>query len=763
MDLRDKLKDAIRERGLAMTLQESEKLAGYVGRMPTPLELHLFDTMWSEHCSYKSSKPVLKQLPTEAANVVVGPGEDAGIVRFCTCDGVDWDLVVAHESHNHPSQVLPVEGAATGIGGIVRDVYCMGAKVTGSLDLLRFGNPTGVSGERARAICRGVIEGIWKYGNALGVPNLGGDTRFHEGYDDNCLVNVVALGFVRHDRIAHSFVPEDAHTEQYVLILAGKSTDDTGFGGATFASADLSDSTEKGAVQVADPFLKRVLSEANRTVLDKLFEKEIPFGFKDLGAGGIACVTSELAAHGGLGIQVDLDEVPVSIQGLPPEVIACAETQERYGLAIPESIAEEVLEIYNSSFELPRLFPGGGASIIGRFTKDPVYRVVHRGIEVAFAPIHCITEGIVYNREWKPSPIPVIEPDSRPVDPPSDLKKMLFSLDGASRSPIWSYYDSEVQGTTHFRPGEADACVTVPISGCKAGLAVSGDGNPWFGQLEPFLAGAHAVGEAVRNVVATGAVPIAATDCLNYGNPEKPDVFWQFRRGVEGIAHACRNLGLESEGEHPLPIVSGNVSFYNQSSSGGSIPPSPIVAVFGRIDDFTTATDLSLKNPGNIIILIGPREDELGGSLFYRSCLEHSGGKVPLFRGEFEYEMARFVLDCAEAGISQSVHDISEGGLALAAVEVALATRKDARRGVVLDKGFADPVTLYSETPGYLIEMSPEDWEGISAKPDFAAVVGKVTADFSVSSESWKLELSEVLEEHSTLLDRIIWREELSE
>ncbi|MCK4534886.1 MAG: hypothetical protein KAT81_05085, partial [Syntrophobacterales bacterium] len=517
MDLRDKLKKVIRERNLAMTLPEAEKLAGYVGRIPTPLEFHLFDTMWSEHCSYKSSKSVLKQLPTQASNVVVGPGEDAGIVRFCTFNGVEWDLVVAHESHNHPSQVLPVEGAATGIGGIVRDVYCMGAKVTGSLDLLRFGDPTGASGEGTRAICRGVVEGIWKYGNALGVPNLGGDTRFHEGYDDNCLVNVVALGFVRHDRIAHSFVPEEAHSEQYVLILAGKPTDDTGFGGATFASADLSDSTEKGAVQVADPFLKRVLSEANRMVLDMLFEKEIPFGFKDLGAGGIACVTSELAAHGGLGILVDLDKVPISIQGLPPEVIACAETQERYGLAVPESVAQEILDIYNISFELPRLFPGASASIIGRFTEDPVYRVVHRGIEVAFAPVHCITEGVVYDRESKPSPVEVIEPDSRPVDPPSDMKKMLLSLDGASRSSIWSYYDSEVQGTTHFRPGEADACVTVPIRGCRAGLAVSGDGNPWFGQLEPYLAGAHAVGEAVRNVVATGAVPIAATDCLNYG------------------------------------------------------------------------------------------------------------------------------------------------------------------------------------------------------------------------------------------------------
>ncbi len=761
MNLRDELKEAIRHRSLAMTLEEAEKLAGYVGRMPTPLELHLFDTMWSEHCSYKSSRSVLKLLPTHASSVVVGPGEDAGIVKFTDHDGYSWDLVVAHESHNHPSQVLPVEGAATGIGGIVRDVYCMGARVTGSLDLLRFGDPLGDSGEKTRAICRGVVEGIWKYGNALGVPNLGGDTRFHEGYDDNCLVNVVSLGFVRHDRIVHSFVPPQAHEEQYVLILVGKPTDDTGFGGATFASADLEDESEKGAVQVADPFLKRVLSEANLDVLDFLFDRGIKFGFKDLGAGGIACVTSELAAHGNLGIEVNLDLVPVSIHDLPSEVIACAETQERYGLAVPERISAEVLEIYNEKYEMPRLFPGAGATVIGTFTAEPFYRVLHRGREVANTPVEYITEGIIYDRNWEPSPVPMIEPDFRPCDPPLDLKRMLLSVDGASRSPVWSYYDSEVQGTTHFRPGEADACVTVPLPGCRAGLAVSGDGNPWIGELDPFLAGAHAVGEAVRNVVATGATPIAATDCLNYGNPEKADVFWQFRQGVEGIAAACSELGLE--GEDPLPIVSGNVSFYNQSSNGGAIPPSPIVAVFGRIDDFTKSTDISLKTSGNLIILVGDRKDELGGSLYYRTCIGHRGGRVPAFRGKLERDMARFVLKCCEAGISEAVHDISDGGMILAAAEMAIASRPDARRGILFDTDMLDSVELYSETPGYLIEMSRESWDAIENKPEFLSVAGKVTDEFSIAASRWRMDLMEILEDHANRLDRIIWREEVAE
>ncbi len=762
MDLSEELKDAIRRRNLAMKPEEAEKLAGYVGRMPTPLEFHLFDTMWSEHCSYKSSREYLKQLPTRGPRVVLGPGEDAGIVAFTRHEGVEWDLVVAHESHNHPSQVLPVEGAATGIGGIVRDVYCMGATVTGSLDLLRFGDPLGPSGERCRAICRGVVEGIWKYGNALGVPNLGGDTRFHPGYDDNCLVNVVALGIVRRDRIVHSYAPPEAHDEQYVLVLAGKPTDDTGFGGATFASSDLEDESEKGAVQVADPFLKRVLSEANAAVLEYLFDKDISFGFKDLGAGGIACVTSEMAAHGGLGIVVELDRVPVSIPDLPSEVIACAETQERYGLAIPERVAREVIAIYNERYELPRLFPGAGATLIGTFSSDPSYRVMHRGDEVANAPVSCITEGVVYRRESRPAPVTVVEPEHRPCSPPKDLVTMLHSVDGAGRSPVWSYYDSEVQGNTLFRPGEADACVTLPVPGCPAGLAVSGDGNPWYGRLDPFLAGAHAVGEAFRNVVASGAVPLAATDCLNYGNPEDPEVFWQFRQGVEGIALACGKLGLVDEGA-PLPIVSGNVSFYNQSSSGGAIPPSPIVAVFGRVDDPSRATDISLKEPGNLIVLVGNRVDELGGSLYYRECLGHHGGKVPDFRGDLERAMARFVLECAREGISRSAHDISEGGLLMAAAEMSMATRPDARRGVHLEGPAEDPVYLYSETPGYLLEIAPEDWEAMREKPEFVSVAGRVTGEFSVASHGWNISLEDPAARHDDLLDRMIWREEAAE
>lgn len=752
------LEEAIKKRNLSMTLEEAERLAGFVGRLPTPLEFHLFDTMWSEHCSYKSSREILRTLPTKASQVVLGPGEDAGVVKFCSFQDVEYDLVVAHESHNHPSQVLPVEGAATGIGGIVRDVYCMGARVIGSLDILRFGNPTGKSGEKVRSVARGVVEGIWKYGNALGVPNLGGDTVFDSGYDENCLVNVVAIGLVRHERVVHSFVPESAKNQQYVLILVGKPTDNTGFGGATFASADLEEKSEMKAVQVADPFLKRVLSEANMAVLDMLFSRSMKFGFKDLGAGGIACVSSEMAAQGGLGIVVDLNSVPVSMENLSPEIIACAETQERYGLAVPETIAQEVLDIYNRDYELTRLFPGGGAAIIGEFTKDKYYRVLRNGKEVACAPIHTITEGIIYKREEKPVAIDVSQPVERQFSPEKHLRQMLLSVEGCSRKPVWSYYDSEVQGNTHLRPGEADSMVVVPVPGCPVGLAVSAAGNPYYGRYDPYLAGAHAVGEAVRNVVTTGAIPIAATDCLNYGNPEVGEVFWQFRRGVDGISAACRELGLNGKSGEPIPIVSGNVSFYNQSSGGKAIPPSPVVAVFGRIDDFTKSCDITLKKKGNLLILVGKREDELGGSLFYRVCLKQTGGNVPSFRGNIESNLARFVLECISSGIVESAHDISEGGMLIAAAEMALVSGEACSLGIRFKDGISDVVSLCSETPGYLLEISPGAWETLS-KPPFVKHVGFVTDEFSISGESWKLDLGEIVSDYEDLLARIIWRE----
>jgi len=734
-------------------MDEALKVAEFVGRMPTPVELHLFDTMWSEHCSYKSSRRLLGTLPTTSPDVVLGPGEDAGIFRFASIDGTGWDIVVAHESHNHPSQVLPVEGAATGVGGIVRDVYCMGARVTGVMDLLRFGDPAGPAGAKARAIVRGVVSGIWQYGNALGVPNLGGDTTFHPGYDENCLVNVVAFGAVRHDSIVHSRVPAAAASEPYVLILMGKPTDSTGFGGATFASADLEDGSLH-AVQVADPFLKRVLTEANFAALALLAGEGVEFGFKDLGAGGIACVSSELAASGGMGVDLDLDRVPVSRDDLPPEVIACSETQERYGLAVPERLAERIVSIYNEEYALPALHPGAGAAVIGKFTAGDEYRVSFRGGEAACASVEAITRGIYHERPWAGSTPAPVEPQTRPFSCPLDIRAMALSLAACSRRPVFSYYDSEVQGTTVFRPGEADSCVSIPVPGCPSGLAAAGGGSPWIGALDPYLAGTSAVSEAVRKIVATGATPLAATDCLNYGSPEKPEVMWQFRRGVEGIADACRALGFS--GGSPLPIVSGNVSFYNQTAGGKAIPPSPIVAVFGRIGVAARAVDMSLKRPGDLLVLFGPRRDELGGSLFYREILRYPGGRPPSFEGGLEKEMALAVLDWAGRGLVSACHSVGEGGICMTAIEMALATAPSLRCGLDLRIG-PDPVELCAENTGYLLEVAPDL---VPELPPFSSVIGRVTDDFSLSGEGWRLDLGDIEARWMDLLASVVWREE---
>lgn len=418
----EQLREEMEKHGLLMKVSEARKIVVLLDRNPTIVEAHLFNTTWSEHCSYKSSKEILKKyLPTNAPNVILGPEEDAGIIELCVHNGERYGIVIGHESHNHPSQVVPNEGAATGIGGVVRDVYCMGAEVVGVCDPLRFGDPDGEHKFRVREIANGVVEGIWQYANPLGVPNLGGDVFFDKCYDDNCLVNVVAIGVVKADEVIHSKVPQDAKDEPYVIVLVGKPTDDSGFGGAAFASVILdeeADTQNKGAVQVPDPFLKRVLSEANKEVLKVAKAQNVTVGFKDLGAGGIAGVTSEICAAADFGVIVNLDDVPVSIQNLRPEVIACSETQERYAWAVPKSFVDTILKIYNEDFELPHIYYGACATVIGEITAEKDYILIHNGEEVCRADVHTITSGIVYNR-------PAAKPTKAVMEPVFDMPEVV--------------------------------------------------------------------------------------------------------------------------------------------------------------------------------------------------------------------------------------------------------------------------------------------------------------------------------------------------
>ena len=752
--------DELRGHGLRLTVAEARHLARLIGRNPTKVEATIFDIMWSEHCSYKSSRHLLKKyLPTQARNVVLGPGEDAGIIKLCEHEGEAYCLVVAHESHNHPSQVMPFEGAATGIGGIVRDVYCMGADVYAVMDALRFGDPHGPHRNKVREVASGVVSGIWQYGNALGVANMGGDVCFDPCYDENCLVNVIAVGVVKERGIVRSRVPAGAAREDYDLILFGKPTDASGFGGAAFAS-DVLDSDElsgsKAAVQVPDPFLKRILAEANKKMLELVHSRGLEVGFKDLGAGGIACATSEIAAAGGFGALIDLSRVPVEApktgRGLPPEVIVCSETQERFVLAVPSSVTEEILRIYNDEYELPHIYHGARAVVIGSVTRDGEYRIVggadggaDGGAASAAAPsflcevkADVITSGISVRRESRPPDALECEPE---FAPPEDLDEFLLGLvecpNGASRWPIFSFYDCEVGGRTVVRPGDADAGVFAPLPGSPVGVAVSADGVPSYGKISPYWAGAHAVAESMRNVACVGAAPRALSDCLNFGSPEDPEVFYSFEEALKGIGDAARRIGqvdlTDGSAAEPVPIVTGNVSFYNQTAAGKAVAASPIVACYGVMRDYSKAVTMGLKLRGSQLLLIGQRYDELGGSLYYERLLGCVGRNVPVVRFDAERSAMRLVLDAIERGLLEACHDVSSGGLAMTLAEMCMAGRDPLGAGVDIDavagtagagarrsdpshgacssrtNGLRYDMKLFSESPGFVVEVAPRN------------------------------------------------------
>jgi phosphoribosylformylglycinamidine synthase len=734
-----------RDLGLNLTAGEVDQLRANIGREPTVTELFLFDVMWSEHCSYKSSRALLrKYLPTESARVILGPGEDAGVVRLAESAGISYVLVVAHESHNHPSQIIPVEGAATGIGGIVRDVYCMGADVVGVMDALRFGDPAGPNGERTREIVEGVVRGIWEYGNALGVPNVGGDVYFDSRYDDNCLVNVVALGVAREEEIIRSCVPPEGAREPYVLVLVGKPTDMSGLGGATMASRILDGEVEGnvGAVQIHDPFLKRMLTEANKAALRMLRERGIPVGFKDLGAGGIACATSEMAGAGGFGAKVDLGKVHVAVEGLEPYAIACSETQERYCLAVPARVADEVLRIYNEDYELPHIYRGARASVIGEVDESKQYLMTWRGEPVVDVFVDLINEGISYEREKAP-PAPPAE--AIEVPEVSDFNRALLDvmrhLSIASRHYIYRHYDSEVRGEAVLRPGEADAGVTA-IPGTTIGIATSVDGNPHQCAVDPYLGAMFTVCESIRNVAAVGAVPVALTDCLNFGNPEKPPVFRDFEETIRGIGDAARALSALGTKE-PVPIVSGNVSFYNESHLGSAVPPSPVVACFGVLEDYSRAVSLCLKKPGNSLLLVGQRKPGLGGSALLGVLGRRGEGRLPDLDLDAERRAIHAVTECIQLGHVLACHDISDGGLAAALAEMVMGGWGRGRVGAEASIDFNDGLTtteiLFGESGGFLVEVPGDRVEGVL---EVAGEFGAIVSVIGKTTETYRLVMS---------------------
>ena len=743
---------ALAEHGVSLTAYEARRVAQLLGRNPTFPELHIFNAEWSEHCSYKSSRTTLKEfLPTSGPTVIQGPQEDAGILLLCeTEDGDRWGIVIAHESHNHPSQVLPTEGAATGIGGIVRDVDCMGAHVIAAADPLRFGDPKGDNADRTRWITAGVVDGIWQYANALGVPNLGGDIVFDQCYDDNCLVNVVALGLVKESQIIHSAVPPEAASEPYDLILVGKPTDDSGFGGAAFASLTLDEDDQdfnRGAVQVPDPFLKNVLlmHKANEAVREAARAAGAAVGMKDLGAAGIACCSSELCASGGVGGKLNLDLAAVALDELLPEVICVAETQERYLWSVPRWFTPTVLKIYNEEWDLPNVYEGACARVIGEVTADRRYVVTHRGEVVCDAAIEDVTEGILYEREERSRPWTEPEPElTEPADYGELLLAILKSENIASRESIYRFYDTEVQGCAVLRSGEADAGVMAPLPGDPHGIALSVDGNPAYGRISPYLAGTTSVAEAMRNVAAVGATPIGMTDCLNFGNPEVPEAFWEFREAVRGIGDAARGIWLKDYPGQPTPFVSGNVSLYNQSAAGRAVAPSPIIACLGVIDDYSKCVTLQLKEPGSVLVLAGARRDELGGSAYYQVACGCTGQNGPEIDCDRERSQIFGTIDAIASGAVLSCHDISNGGLLVTLAEMCIGGWGHGCCGAEIELGrvgYDGPDDalrqrlgkLFSETGGFLLEVDAgrvDEVLGIFAEAGATAMeVGRVTTE----------------------------------
>jgi len=759
---------ALAQYKINLTVEEARAISKMLGRDPTLVEAVIWGIQGSEHCSYKSSSRFLKSLPKKSKHVILGPGEDSGIVALTDGpEGKRWGVAISHESHNHPSQIVPFEGAATGIGGVVRDVVCMGARIVGSMDLLRLGD---LKTEESKTIAEEVTRGIAGYGNPLGIPNLGGDTVYDSSYNTNCLVNAIALGIVREDEIIHSYVPEEAGDIGYDIIIVGKPTDRSGFGGASFASASMEEEKKEqnsGAVQEPNPFLERHLLASTYALFDWLAAegKLSKVSFKDLGAGGVVCASVEQVAEQKLGADIALDKVHVSIPDLPPEVIACAETQERFCWICHPDLMLHILKHYNKDWDLPSVAENAKASLVGRVTNGGVYRLTYKGEVVCEAKALDITCGLSYNRATTPMKhsyeelsimcqddvITVHSTDNEQQETSSEIlkititdvfKAMLSHPNYHSPQGIIRHYDKNVIGNTVIEAGEADAGVLAPLQDLSSfvhvgshpdwelseedrwrGIAVAGDGKGRYGRISPYLQGLNAAVEAMRNVAAVGASPRALTDCLNYGNPEIPEQLWQFEEGVRGIADAA-NIHVDGE---PVAVISGNVSFYNGKPDGSAIDPTAITCCIGVLPDARKAITMQLKSPESVLLMIGERLDECGGSAYYEVLESLSSSEPDALLGaivpypdlkEVPKQIELIVRLIQEERV-RSCHDISDGGLLLSLFEMTAPHRKlGGNIGVNIDlnklkSDLRSDVLLFCETGGFLLEVSAQDADAI--------------------------------------------------
>ncbi|MDE1158552.1 MAG: phosphoribosylformylglycinamidine synthase subunit PurL [Neorhizobium sp.] len=674
---------------------EYQRILDLIGREPTFTELGIFSAMWNEHCSYKSSKKWLRTLPTKGPRVVQGPGENAGVV-----DIDDGDVVVFKmESHNHPSYIEPYQGAATGVGGILRDVFTMGARPIAAMNALRFGAP---DHPKTKHLVSGVVSGVGGYGNSFGVPTVGGEVEFDPRYNGNILVNAFAAGLAKADGI---FLSEAKGVGLPVVYLGAKTGRD-GVGGATMASAEFDASIEekRPTVQVGDPFTEKCLLEACL----ELMQTGAVIAIQDMGAAGLTCSAVEMGAKGDLGIELVLDSVPVREERMTAYEMMLSESQERMLMVLQpekEEVAKAIFVKWGLDF-----------AIVGKTTDDLRFRVLHQGEEVANLPIKDLgDQAPEYDRPWVQSPARAALPASQ-VAEPEDYNAALLTLIGSpnqsSRRWVWEQYDTLIQGNSLQRPG-GDAGVVRVEGHATKGLAFSSDVTPRYVEADPFEGGKQAVAECWRNIVATGGEPLAATDNLNFGNPEKPEIMGQLVGAIKGIGEACKALDF--------PIVSGNVSLYNETN-GIAILPTPTIAGVGLLPDWKKMATIGGAKDGDVLIMIGTDGSHLGSSIYLRDLLDTIDGPAPTVDLAAERRNGNFVLSVIRGGQATACHDISSGGLLLALAEMAMANGRGMTVSIADQRGPAHAILFGEDQARYVLAVPADIANFVQANAEGAGV-----------------------------------------
>lgn len=685
-----------KQMGLSDT--EFAVIENILGRTPNYTETGLFAVMWSEHCCYKTSKPVLKKFPVSGEKVLQGPGEGAGIVDI----GDGQAVVFKIESHNHPSAIEPYQGAATGVGGIIRDVFSMGARPIAMLNSLRFGE---LDTARMRYLFTEVVAGIAGYGNCIGIPTVGGEVEFDPSYEGNPLVNAMCVGLINHEDIKKG----QAHGAGNTVMYVGAKTGRDGIHGATFASEELSEQSDekRSAVQVGDPFMEKLLLEACL----ELVHYDSLVGIQDMGAAGLISSSSEMASKAGMGLEINLDLVPQRETGMTPYEMMLSESQERMLIVVKKGREQEIVDLF-AKYRLE-------AVAIGTVTDDKMYRLYHKGELVTDIPVDALVADApvyqmpskepAYYREFQ-----AMENDIPNIDDYKEtLVKLLSQPTIASKEWVYDQYDYMVRTNTVVAPG-SDAAV-LRIRGTRKALAMTTDCNARYAYLDPEVGGKIAVAEAARNIVCSGAEPLAITDNLNFGNPEKPEVFWQIEKAADGMSEACRVLNA--------PVIGGNVSLYNETS-GTAIYPTPVVGMVGLVKDIADITTQQFKSAGDLLYLIGETKEEFGGSELQKLLNGKIFGKAPELNLENEKERQEQVLKAIRAGLIESAHDLSEGGLAVALSECLFGSRELGAEVAIT----GNPVSaLFSETQSRFLVTVKKEHQSEFEKMSDAALIGVVT------------------------------------